>query len=134
MYPLCVDQTGVSSILVGYDTREQVDEAVSYESASEEEKDYASVIASAPLHSYTGQCAYCGHCRPCPVGIDIAAVNKFYDLAVQQPEVPESVRDHYRSLKITASACIGCGGCESRCPFEVEIADRMRKTAELFGC
>ncbi len=125
---------GVSSILVGYDTKEQVDEAVSYESASEEEKDYASVIASAPLHSYTGQCTYCGHCRPCPVEIDIAAVNKFYDLAAMQPEVPESVKDHYRSLKVTASACIGCGGCESRCPFEVKIADRMRRTAELFGC
>ena len=125
---------GVSSILVGYDTKEQVDEAVSYESASDEEKDYASVIASAPLHSYTGQCTYCGHCRPCPMEIDIAAVNKFYDLAVMQPEVPESVKDHYRSLKVTASACIGCGGCESRCPFEVKIADRMRRTAELFGC
>lgn len=29
----------------------------------------------------TGQCTYCGHCKPCPVNIDIAMVNKFYDLA-----------------------------------------------------
>lgn len=124
---------GVSSILCGYDTKEQVDEAVSYETATEEEKDYASVIASAPLHSYRGQCTYCGHCKPCPVNIDIAMVNKFYDLALQQPSVPESVQAHYEALGITASACIGCRGCESRCPFGVEIADRMRKTAKLFG-
>ena len=125
---------GVCSILCGYDTKEQVDEAVSYETASEEEKDYASVIASAPLHSYMGQCTYCGHCKPCPSEIDIAMVNKYYDLAVQQSKVPESVRQHYLALNATASSCIGCQSCESRCPFGVKIAERMEKTTELFGC
>lgn len=124
---------GVSSILCGYDTKEQVDEAVSYETASDDEKDYASVIAKAPLHSYTGQCTYCGHCKPCPVNIDIAMVNKFYDLAVQQDIVPESVRSHYEALENTASACISCRSCENRCPFGVGIADRMQMTKELFG-
>ena len=125
---------GVSSVLVGYDTTEQVDAAVAYETATDEEKDYASVIASAPLHSYTGQCTYCGHCRPCPMEIDLAMVNKFYDLAVAQPEVPESVRAHYEALDVKASACIGCAQCESRCPFGVAVADRMEKTAALFKC
>ncbi len=125
---------GVSSILCGFDTKEQVDAAVAYETASDDEKDYATVIASAPLHAYTGQCTYCGHCRPCPMNIDIAMVNKFYDLAVQQPKIPESVKAHYEALGTTASACIGCRGCESRCPFGVKVADRMARTTELFGC
>ena len=125
---------GVSSILCGFDTKAQVDEAIAYETATPEEKDYASVIASAPLHAYTGQCTYCGHCKPCPMNIDIAMVNKFYDLAVQQPAVPESVKAHYEALGTTASACIGCRGCETRCPFGVKVADRMQKTAALFGC
>jgi predicted aldo/keto reductase-like oxidoreductase len=60
-------------------------------------------------------------------------VNKFYDLAVQQPTVPESVKAHYEALGTTASVCVGCRGCESRCPFGVSIADRMVKTRELFG-
>ena len=88
---------GVCSILCGYDTREQVDQAVAYETASPDERDYASVIASAPLHSYMGQCTYCGHCRPCVMNIDIAMVNKFYDLAIQQPEVPQSVQSLRRT-------------------------------------
>ena len=125
---------GVASILCGYDTKEQVDEAVSYETADDNRKDYASVIASAPLHAYSGQCTYCGHCKPCPVEIDIAMVNKFYDLAVAQGSIPDSVKSHYRDLEKTASACVGCRTCEERCPFGVAIADRMEKTAELFGC
>lgn len=121
----------VASVMVGYDTPEQVLEAVHYETATAEEKDYASVLAGAPRHAYTGQCTYCGHCKPCPVDIDIAMVNKYYDLATMQPEVPGSVLDHYRQLKVTAKDCIGCHNCESRCPFGVKIAERMVKTAEL---
>ena len=124
----------VASILCGYDTTAQVDAAVAYETATPDERDYASVIAGAPVHAYTGQCTYCGHCKPCPKQIDIAMVNKFYDLAIQQPCVPESVRAHYAALEPTAAACIACRACESRCPFQVPIAERMRKAAELFGC
>ncbi|MBP5225210.1 MAG: aldo/keto reductase [Lachnospiraceae bacterium] len=124
---------GVCSVLCGFDTKAQVDEAVSYETATDDEKDYASVIAGAPLHAYSGQCTYCGHCKPCPMDIDIAMVNKLYDLAVSQPSVPESVRAHYGALKTNASDCIGCQSCESRCPFGVRIADRMERTAALFG-
>jgi predicted aldo/keto reductase-like oxidoreductase len=128
----CLTRPAVSSVMVGYDTPAQVDEAVSYETASEEQKDYASVLAGAPRHAYVGQCTYCGHCKPCPMDIDIAMVNKLYDLAVMQSEVPGSVRDHYRVMKTNAADCIGCGGCETRCPFGVKIVERMEKAKELF--
>jgi len=122
----------VASILVGFDNVEQVDQAVAYEVASEEEKNYGSVLANAPRHAFDTQCTYCGHCKPCPMDIDIAMVNKYYDLAVMQPEVPDSVREHYRSLDKNADNCIGCGNCETQCPFGVKIAERMIKTRELF--
>lgn len=124
---------GVASILCGYDTKEQVDEAIRYETAADAEKDYASVLANAPLHSYKGECTYCGHCKPCAAQLDIAMINKYYDLAAMQPEVPATVRSHYELLEHHASECIGCQECESRCPFGVPIAERMRKAAELFG-
>ena len=123
----------VSSILCGFDSKDQLDQAVAYEHASPDEKDYASVIAHAPYHSYKGQCTYCGHCKPCPAEIDIAMVNKFYDLAIQQATVPDSVRSHYSLIPHKAAECIACHACESRCPFEVQIADRMQKAAALFG-
>ncbi len=125
---------GVSSVLCGYDSKEQVDQAVHYENASEEEKDYASVLAHAPFHSYSGQCTYCGHCKPCAAELDIAMINKYYDLAVMQPEVPATIKSHYMLLEHKASECIACRECESRCPFGVSIAEKMGRTAELFGC
>ena len=125
---------GVSSVLCGYDTMAQVDAAVAYETAPDGEKDYASVLARAPQHTVSrAECTYCGHCKPCPAEIDIAMVDKLYDLAVMQPEVPASLRQHYFSLAHHADECIGCRGCESRCPFGVKVADRMIRTAELFG-
>ena len=123
----------VASVLVGYDTPAHVDAAVAYEAATEEERDYASVLAKAPCHAYSGQCTYCGHCAPCPAGIDIAMVNKLYDLAAMQPEVPATVRAHYQALSATAADCIACGGCETRCPFGVPVVERMEKAKALLG-
>ena len=123
----------VASVLVGYDTPAHVDAAVAYEAATEEERDYASVLAKAPRHAYSGQCTYCGHCAPCPAGIDIAMVNKLYDLAAMQPEVPATVRAHYQALSTTAADCIACGGCETRCPFGVPVVERMEKAKALLG-
>ena len=125
---------GVCSVLCGYDTKEQIDAAAAYETAADSEKDYASVLANAPQHTFSGgECTYCGHCKPCPADIDIAMVNKLYDLAVMQPEVPASLKQHYLSLTHHADECIGCRGCESRCPFGVKVAERMARTTELFG-
>lgn len=129
----CLTRPAVASVMAGYDTPEHVEQAAAYENASAEEKDYASLLANAPRHTFgQGECTYCGHCKPCPVKIDIAMVNKYYDLAVMQPDVPAAVKEHYLALEYRADACIGCHSCESRCPFGVKIAERMEKTAELF--
>ena len=123
---------GVASILAGYDSTEHVAQAVAYETATSKEKDYASVLAHAPHHAYTGQCTYCGHCAPCPAGIDVAMVNKLYDLATMQEEVPSTIKAHYESLSAGAKDCIACGGSEVRCPFDVPVVERMKRATVLF--
>ncbi|MBM6815825.1 aldo/keto reductase [Olsenella uli] len=124
----------VASVMVGFGEPAHVAEAVAYETATDAERDYARVLAGAPRHAYLGSCTYCGHCAPCPKGIDIAAVNKFYDLATSYDELPDSLREHYRALGATAAGCIACRACEGRCPFGVRVAERMAAAAELFGC
>ena len=122
----------VASILAGYDSPQHVAEAVAYETASEEERDYASVLANAPKHAYYGQCTYCGHCLPCPAKIDIAMVNKLYDLADMQKNASSSLKAHYHSLSATADDCIACGQCERRCPFGVPVIERMSAAKKMF--
>ena len=76
---------------------------------------------------------YCGHCAPCPKGIDVANVIKFLNLAKAQGEVPETVREHYAALKTHAGDCIACGACAKRCPFAVDPVANMKEAKEVFG-
>ncbi len=124
----------VASVLAGFEGVAQLEEALAYLDATSEERDYASVLASAPRHAWYGQCTYCGHCAPCSAGINIALANKYADLAALHDEVPASVQAHYEAMAATAGDCTGCEACEPRCPFGVAIAARMTQTAALFGC
>jgi predicted aldo/keto reductase-like oxidoreductase len=123
----------VAAVMAGCSTPKEVDAAVAYETATEDQKDYATVLANAPYHAYSGQCTYCGHCAPCPAYIDIAMVNKLYDLAEMQEEIPATVRAHYNGLSANASDCIRCRACEKRCPFGVSIVQRMKEAVQRFA-
>lgn len=126
----------VASIMVGMEFDWQVDQACHYEDATSEEKDYATVLANSPKHTYVGDCTYCGHCKPCPKNIDIAMVNKLYDLAQmyekKDEEIPQSLKEHFNNLEANSFDCIECGGCETRCPFNVKIIEKMRSAKKLF--
>ena len=129
----CLSRPAVASVLAGYRDGAELSGCAEYLSASVAERDFASILAAAPTHSNDRQCIYCGHCQPCAVGINIAEVNKFYDLAATHDEVPESVRSHYEALDAHATDCIFCEACEQNCPFGVKIASRMAHAGELFG-
>ncbi|MCH5251476.1 MAG: aldo/keto reductase [Lachnospiraceae bacterium] len=124
---------GVATVLPGAHSVEQLKESVAYETASEEEKDYAPAFASFPNISWEGHCMYCSHCAPCSKQIDVASVTKFLNLVKAQGGVPETVREHYEVLSHHAGECIRCGACETRCPFKVSIMENMKQAAELFG-
>ncbi len=124
---------GVASVMSGARTVDELRASVAYEDAPREETDFAAALASLPKISWEGHCMYCGHCAPCPKGIDIAGVTKFLHLAEAQGEVPETVREHYAVLKSHAGDCIKCGMCETRCPFQVKIKQNMERAKAVFG-
>ena len=89
----------------------------------------AQCIQYAPKDA-VGNCVYCSHCHPCPVGLNIALINKYYDLAV----IGDSMAaDHYEKLPKHASDCIGCGHCDRRCPFHVAQSERIKEIAAYLG-
>ena len=129
-----LSRPAVASVMAGATTPEQVRDAAAYETTSDAERDYASVLMNAPKFSLTGRCMYCNHCLPCPKHIDVAQVNKYLDLAfAHKDNVPESVREHYLTLDHTAGECVECGACEKRCPFAVPVRSRMNQAKKLFG-
>lgn len=123
----------VAVALAGAQTIEEMKQTLSYEIASAEEKDYARALANFPKISWQGHCMYCGHCAPCPQGIDVAMITKFLNISKAQGEIPETVREHYAVLEHKAAECIQCGACETRCPFNVNIRKNMVDAIALFG-
>ena len=66
--------------------------------------------------------------------IDIAAVNKYLDIArLDEDNIPPSIRSHYAGLSHSGGDCIACGSCEERCPFGVQVMEHMRQAREVFG-
>lgn len=123
-----LDRPGVLALVPGMRNRDEVQQLLGFFDAPEEERDY-SILGSFSPADAVGKCVYCNHCKPCPQGIDIGLVNKYYDLAVNGDGM---AADHYRKLSVHADACISCGHCNRRCPFSVDQVSRMKEIGAYF--
>ena len=77
-------------------------------------------------------CRRCNYCAPCTVGIQIPSVFLFAGY-LERYGLADWARQRYATLDVKASACIGCGACETRCPYELPIRQMLKKSAEEFG-
>ncbi len=128
----CLTRPAVASVMVGVSKLDEILAALAYNTVDDAEKDYSTILANAPKRAFHGHCMYCGHCAPCTESINIAAVNKYLDLALVQDKVPETLRDHYNLLEHHADECSACGQCMENCPFGVDIIGKMAQAAALF--
>ena len=124
-----MDRPGVLTVLPGMSNVEQVEHLLGFFEAEEGEKDYSVIGTFSPAEA-VGKCVYCNHCKPCPRGLDIGIIYKYYDLARNGDSM---AAEHYRNLEVKADACVQCGHCEARCPFHVKQEERMKEIAAYFG-
>lgn len=96
---------------------------------SAEEKDK---IANIKASLGTNFCRRCNYCAPCTVGINISAIFLFEGY-YSRYDLKDWASDRYSSLAKTASDCIGCGVCESRCPYDLPIREMLKKAALTMG-
>jgi predicted aldo/keto reductase-like oxidoreductase len=132
--PQCVsyalDRPAVASVLLGAQTVEEVKQAVAYENATADERNYAAVIKGG-MPVLGGKCMYCNHCLPCTQNIDIASVTKYLDMAkISDNDIKLA---HYDALAAYGGDCIECGNCEKNCPFNVKIIENMKEAVKVFG-
>lgn len=124
-----LDRPGVLCVVPGVRGMADLDALLGFFDADAHERDYAA-IKGFTAAAVAGECVYCNHCLPCPVGIDIGLVNKYYDLALAGDEM---AANHYEKLSVKADSCISCSHCDSRCPFGVAQSEKMAKINEYFG-
>ena len=80
----------------------------------------------------TDFCRRCNYCAPCTVGINFPSVFLFAGY-LQRYDLADWAKDRYSTLKVKASACIGCGKCEPRCPYHLPIREKLKKCARDMG-
>ena len=80
----------------------------------------------------TNFCRRCNYCQPCAAGINISGAFLF-DGYLQRYGLADWAKGRYAAMPVKASACIGCGACEDRCPYHLPIRDMLKKLAERFG-
>lgn len=124
-----LDKPGVVTVLPGVRDRRDMESALSYLDSAPDERDYSVIGTFAPPEA-EGKCVYCNHCKPCPSGLDIGLVNKYYELARAGDALAS---EHYAGLAVKADACTGCGHCNDTCPFNVDQVARMAEIRGYFG-
>lgn len=124
-----LDKPGVLTVLPGIRNVEDVRRLLGFFATSPEERDY-SVLGTFTPKEALGACVYCNHCQPCPAGLNVGLMNKYYDLAVAGDTMAVN---HYEKLAKHAVDCVKCGHCDSRCPFKVKQSERMQVIAEYFA-
>ena len=77
-------------------------------------------------------CRRCNYCAPCTVGISIPSVFLFAGY-LERYGLAGWAHERYATLKVKASACIGCGKCETRCPYHLPIREMLKRSAAEFG-
>lgn len=77
-------------------------------------------------------CRRCNYCQPCTVGINISGAFLFHGYLARYG-LADWAKDRYNGLSVKASACIGCGACEGRCPYNLPIRQMLKKVAADFG-
>lgn len=124
-----LDKPGVLTVLPGVRDLADVKELLGFCDAPPETRDY-SILGTFTPQDVRGTCVYCNHCAPCPAGLNVGLINKYYDLAKVGDQL---ARDHYDTLSRHASDCVHCGHCDGRCPFHVAQSARMTAIADYFG-
>lgn len=77
-------------------------------------------------------CRRCGYCAPCPQGIDIPS-QFILEGYLLRYDLEDWARSRYNAQKTTASACVKCGACEPKCPYDLPIRNMLERVAKNFN-
>lgn len=77
-------------------------------------------------------CRRCEYCLPCPLKINIPQ-NFLLEGYYARYNLKDWAKERYKSLEVKASACVECGLCETKCPYELPIREMLKEVSSKLG-
>lgn len=131
----------VSIVLSGMSNFEQVEKNLAYAENSEagltlEETELIDKIRSIYESKSAINCTDCKYCLPCPAGVNIPLCFTHFNRAHMYNDVKGAlfwyVRVPDENGRGKASDCTQCGQCESHCPQNIPIREKLEEVVKLF--
>lgn len=124
--------SNVDCLLVGMSGVEELNDDINYLAEGPLSPEAVKDLEDKAILEGQDFCRRCGYCLPCPQGIDIPSVfllEGYYD----RYELQGWARGRYAALPVNASACKACGKCLERCPYHLQIPDKLIKARAKLG-
>ena len=71
-------------------------------------------------------CRGCGYCMPCTVGIQINQCARMSQMVRRAPSA-SWLNEYWQKEMAKIDECVDCGLCKSRCPYELDTPNLLRK-------
>jgi len=128
-----VSNPNVTCALVGFTTREHVDEAcAAVEDFTPYDESRLEDVRAKVTSSFDDLCTGCGYCLPCPEGLEIPRLMDAYNQKLLGGEdIRGRLKWHSGMTPSAAKACSLCGECEEKCTQHLPIRERMQEIAAL---
>jgi predicted aldo/keto reductase-like oxidoreductase len=130
-----VSNPHVTSALVGFSTKEQVDQAVAaVENFHPYPAEHVDAIRAKVQDSFNDLCTGCGYCLPCPQDLDVPKLMDAHNVSTlsggDMTAADGRLKYHWFSSAGDPAECSQCGLCESRCTQHLPIRERMGHLAD----
>ena len=122
----------IDVVIPGMESIEQVRENVSVIQDTNITKDDELKIQE--IRNIMGKrfCRRCEYCLPCPLKINIPQ-NFLLEGYYARYNLKDWAKERYKSLEVKASACVECGLCETKCPYELPIREMLKEVSSKLG-
>jgi len=114
----------------GVQRENELDEWLSFFDEMPEMTDELKAVIESDRKELLGEfCRGCGYCAPCTVGITINACARMSQMVRRAPSAAW-LNEHWQAEMAKIDDCVDCGICKTRCPYELDIPNLLRKNLE----
>ena len=125
-----LNDDNLSVLIPGMGSIEEVKQNTSISSIelNSEDKEYIENVRKEMKGSF---CHRCGYCLPCAKGIDIPSI-----FTLEKYFMKYGLKDwaisRYNAMKAKIDDCIQCGKCVRKCPYEIDIPNKLKTIGKMF--